>query len=77
MPARKRGRPRKYGKRATTRKTSPLANLAKKVTGIDHRLHSVESEVVGLPKRYIRRKRKPHRLAALESSGSHYWASGE
>lgn len=80
MPARRKGRKRgrkTTRRRPTTRHTSPLGNLAKKVQGINTRVHGLEAEVGMLPKRFIKRKRKPHRLGTLEERGHDYWATGE
>lgn len=82
MTTRKRGRPRKYGRKTAKRRSviSPMAHLARKVQGIDTRLNRVESEVGTMPKRFVRRKKKKHhRLGTLEDGarGHEYWASGE
>lgn len=79
--AAKRGR-RKQGRkttrrRPTTRRMSPLGNLAKKVQRIDTRVHGLETEVGKIPKRFIKRKKKPHRLGTLEERGYEHWTSGE
>jgi hypothetical protein len=80
--AAKRGRRR--GRKAPKRRTSkakhigPVAHLAHKVEGLDGRLLNLEAEVSGLPKRFVKRKRKHHKPGPLE--GGHeteYWASGE
>jgi len=65
-------------RRTTTRRTSPLANLAKKVQGINTRVHGLEAEMQGIPKRFVRRKHKKSRgLGDIEARGRSYWASGE
>lgn len=77
MARRKRGR-KTTRRRTTTHRTSPLANLAKKVSGINTRVHGLEAELRGMPKKFVRRKRKKsHRLGSLEARGHDYWASGE
>lgn len=76
MPARRKGRKRsrKTTRRRTTRRTSPLANLAKKASGINTRVHGLEAELKGIPKRFVKRKRKKsHRLGSLEE---HYSDGG-
>jgi hypothetical protein len=77
--AAKRGRRR--GRKAPKRRTrkgthhiSPMAHLARKVQGIDTRLANVE-EI--FPKKFVKRKHKPHRLGTLEERGPEYWGSGE
>lgn len=74
---RKRGR-KTTRRRTTKRHTSPLANLARKVTGINTRVHGLEAELRGMPKKFVRRKRKKsHRLGSLEERGYEHWTSGE
>ncbi len=69
---------RKTTRRRSTRRTSPLGNLAKKVSGLDSRVHGLEAELRGIPKRFVKRKRrKVHRLGTLESGGGSHWTSGE
>jgi hypothetical protein len=82
--AAKRGkrRGRKAPKRRTRKKAthhiSPMAHLARKVQGIDTRVAHIENEVTSvLPKRFVKRKRKSHRLGTLEERGPEYWGSGE
>lgn len=70
MARRKRGR-KTTRRRTTKRRTSPLANLAKKVSGINTRVHGLEAELRGMPKKFVRRKRKSHRLGSLEEHGYH------
>lgn len=71
MP-RRRKRARKTTRRRTTkRRTSPLGNLAKKVQGINTRVHGLEAELKGIPKRFVRRKKRPHRLGSLEEHTYH------
>jgi len=66
----KRKRSHKTTRRRTTRRTSPLGNLAKKVQGINTRVHGLEAELKGIPKRFVKRKRKKHhRYGALEEHG--------
>jgi hypothetical protein len=72
--AKRRRRARKTTRRRTTRHTSPLGNLAKKVQGIDTRLHGLEAKA----KRFVKRKRKKsHSLGTLEESGTSHWTTGE
>lgn len=75
----RRKRDRKTTRRRTTkRRTSPLGNLAKKVSGIDSRVHGIEAELKGIPGRYVKRKhKKHHRLGNIEARGHDYWATGE
>lgn len=79
MAARK-GRRKTRGRKAPKRRTrktthiSPMAHLARKVQGIDTRLANVEQV---FPKKFVKRKRKPHRLGTLEERGRDYWGSGE
>lgn len=83
MAARK-GRRKTRGRKAPKRRTrktthiSPMAHLARKVQGIDTRVSHIENEVsTVLPKKFVKRKRKPHRLGTLEERGPDYWGSGE
>jgi hypothetical protein len=71
---------RKYGRKTTRRRPkktthhiSPMAHLARKVQGLDTRVHGLEAEVGKIPKRFVRRKHKPHRLGTLEE---HYSEGG-
>lgn len=70
MAARK-GRRKTRGRKAPKRRTrktthiSPMAHLARKVQGIDTRLSSVEKV---FPKKFVKRKRKSHRLGTLEEA---------
>jgi hypothetical protein len=80
MAARK-GRRKTRGRKAPKRRTrkgashiSPMAHLARKVQGIDSRLSNVEQV---FPKKFVKRKRKSHRLGTLEERGPDYWGSGE
>lgn len=80
--AAKRGRKRKTTRRRVKRKAttriSPMAHLARKVSGIDTRVHGLEAEVKGIPKHFVKRKRKKtRRLGNLEERGYEHWTSGE
>lgn len=76
-----RGRPKRRSRRMIGPKSpGPVALLARRVHGLDSRVHQLESEVGTIPLKYAQRKikRREAELGSLEErQGSKYWASGE
>jgi hypothetical protein len=72
------GRPKKRSRRMIGPKSpGPVALLARKVQGLNTRVHGLESEIGLLPGRFVTRKQRHAKLGNLEERGKEYWASGE